>query len=330
MKPCKWGIIGPGRIAAKFADALKKVEGAELFAVGSKDLGRAKSFSERYSAKKYYDDYVELAADPSVDAVYIATPHTYHHANAILCLRNKKAVLCEKPMSVTYQSTLEMVKAAKESDSFLMEAMWTRFLPAVDKALQLVASGEIGEIKSVQADFGVIFPFEPTSRIFDLALGGGALLDIGVYTLFLPLYVLGEPDAVKSFSHFAVTGADETTDAILYYKNGNIASIHTTVLTETPLVASITGTLGSISIQAPFYKAPGFVLTKNGEHQSGGKRFDLPYGDNGFEYEIREVMSCLEKGKKESDLLPLEYSLRSAKVVQQICDQNNLRYNLSR
>lgn len=328
MKAVKWGIIGPGRIAAKFAEALQKVEGAELFAVASRDAGRAKAFAEKYNAKKHYEDYGMLAADQNVDAVYVATPHTFHHAHALLCLRNKKAVLCEKPMSVNYQSTLEMVNAAKESGSFLMEAMWTRFLPAMVKALQLIADGEIGEVKFVQADFGVIFPFDPKSRIFDLSLGGGALLDIGVYTLFPALYILGEPDAVKSFSHFSTTGADETTDALLYYKNGKMANIHTTVLAETPLVANITGTLGSIHIHAPFYKATSFLLSKNGESINAGKRFDLPYGDNGFEFEIMEVMKCLEQGKTESDLLPLEFSLRSAKVVQQICDQNNLRYNL--
>src|SRR5688500_1806251 len=196
MKTYKWGIIGPGKIAEKFGEALLNCPNTELWAVASRDKERARLFAIKYNASKYYDQYEDLVNDEEIDVVYVATPHTFHRSHALLCLEKKKAVLCEKPLSVNYQSALEMITVAKENKVFLMEAMWTRFLPAIREVIRLIESGEIGKVVFIRADFGFSFPDDKESRIYNMKLGGGSLLDIGVYPLFLALYLLGEPDAI--------------------------------------------------------------------------------------------------------------------------------------
>lgn len=324
MKIYKWGIIGPGKIANKFAKALSNVSNSELIAVASRDKEKAKLFALEHQAKKFYDNYEAIATDIEIDIVYIATPHTFHHRHVLLCLNNKKAVLCEKPISVNYQSTLELVKMARSNNVFLMEAMWTRFLPVIKETVRLIDNDEIGEVKFVKADFGFSSLFNADGRIFDLKLGGGSLLDIGVYPLFLALLLLGEPDAIKAVAKLAATGADEEMNAILYYKDGARASIFSTFAATTPIVAEITGTKGSIIIQSPWYKSSSLVLIKNNIE----KQISLPFGDNGFEFEIEEVTNCLDQNLTESPLLPLNFSLQMSKVVNEISDQCGLRYEV--
>ena len=325
MKKYKWGIIGPGKIAGKFATALSNVPNAELWAVASREEQRAKQFAQHYNARRYYGSYEAIANDSDIDIMYIATPHTFHYAHTLLCLNNKKPVLCEKPMSVNYQSTLQMASVARENNVFLMEAMWTRFLPVIKHTLQLIRDGEIGELKFVRADFGFAFPFDPHSRIFDLKLGGGSLLDIGVYPLFLALLLLGEPDAIKAMANLSVTGADETMNALLYYKNKTMASVFSTTVVNTPVTAEITGSEGSITIGGPWYKGSSLILRKG---NNDAREFSLPYGDNGFEFEIIEAMNCLDNNLTESSALPLSFSLMMSKVVNEISDQCNLRYEV--
>jgi predicted dehydrogenase len=325
MKKYKWGIIGPGKIAGKFAEALSNLPNAELWSVGSRDVTRAKQFAQKYKAKHYAGKYEDIVHDEAIDIVYIATPHTFHHAYALLCLNNRKPVLCEKPMSVNYNSTREIIMAAKRNNVFLMEAMWTRFLPVINKAIELINDGEIGEVKSVKADFGFLAPFNPHSRLFDLKLGGGSLLDIGVYPLFLALLLLGEPDAIKSFAHLSVTGADETMNVTLHYKNGAMASVVSTLAANSPITAEISGTKGNITIKSPWYKGSSLIIRKD---DNSGKEISLPYGDNGFEFEIIEAMYCLDNNLKESKKMPLSFSLLMSKIVNSICDQCNLSYNI--
>lgn len=325
MKIFKWGIIGPGKIAEKFAEALLNCPNAELWAVASRDKERAESFAKKYRAVKYYDQYEALINDEEIDVVYIATPHTFHYRHVLLCLNNKKPVLCEKPLSVNYQSALEMITLAKENKVFLMEAMWTRFLPVVKEVFRLIKQGEIGEIIFIKADFGYSFPYDTESRIFNMKLGGGSLLDIGVYPLFLALSLLGEPDSVKTFAHILSAGADESMNIMLGYKNGAMASLYSTILATTPTTAEITGTKGSITIQQPWYKASAIVLRKPDGTE---KNISMPYGDTGFEFEINEVMSCLEQSTTESTLMPLDFSLMMARVVNEICNQCAIRYEV--
>ena len=324
-KVYKWGIIGPGRIARKFAAALALVPDARLHAVASRDFEKARQFAQTYHADVFYDSYEALAADEAIDAVYIATPHTFHHAHVLLCLRHKKAVLCEKPMSVDYASTLEMVTLARQNKVFLMEAMWSRFLPIIEKTQQLLNEGAIGTLKYLRADFGFVAPYDAGSRLYNLKLGGGAMLDIGVYPLFLALLLMGKPDEIKSFSHLAPGGADETTNALLYYKNGNMASILSSIVAQTPLSAEITGTEGTIILDRPWYKGAQLQVRKN---DTITEQFSLPYGDNGFEFQVQEVQQCLQKGMLESAKMSLDFSLLMSSISHEICTESNIVYKV--
>ena len=192
----RWGIIGPGKIAKKFADALTRVPGNSLEAVASRDVEKARAFAKVFGVPKALGSYEALAKDEDVDAVYVATPHSYHHDHSILCLSNRKAVLCEKPISVNLSSAMEMVHAARQQKVFLMEAFWTRFMPVIKSLDELLNDKVIGDIKYIRADFGINFEFNPTSRIFDLKLGGGRLLNVGVYRLVLVMHGLGRRNHV--------------------------------------------------------------------------------------------------------------------------------------
>jgi predicted dehydrogenase len=322
-KDFKWGIIGPGKIADKFALALAKTPGAKLHAVASRDQLRARRFSEKHQASKFYDSYAALANDTDLDAIYIATPHAFHMEQALLCLRNKIPVLCEKPMSVNLESTQAIIAAARESNTFLMEAMWTRFLPHIEKTLDLIKKDRIGSVKHIRADFGFVFPFDPKSRVFDLKLGGGSLLDVGVYPLFLTLLILGKPDEILSFAKLSSTGSDETTDAILKYHSGASASIFSSVITQTPLTAEIYGTKGVITLKRPWYKGTEIEIR---EMDTITKNISLPYGDNGFEFQILETMDCVNKGLKESPRMPHAFSLELSAIMDTICKQCHISY----
>jgi predicted dehydrogenase len=321
----KWGIIGPGRIAQKFAAALQNVPGASLHAVASRDIEKAKKFADTYNAPVFYNSYEALADDREIDAVYIATPHTFHHAHVLLCLQKKKAVLCEKPMSVNYASTTEMVTEARKNNVFLMEAMWSRFLPIIEKTLQLIKEGVIGDLKYLNADFGFVAPFDAGSRLYDLALGGGSLLDVGVYPLFLALLIMGKPDEIKAFAHVAATGADETTNAILYYKNGTMANILSSVVAQTPITAEITGTKGTIILDRPWYKGNVIRIRQN---DSITDTIEVPYTGNGFEFQIQEVQECLKNNATESKLMSLDFSLELSKIMETISGISNIVYKV--
>lgn len=214
-KTYKWGTIGLGHIAGKFADALAIAGNAVLEAVASRELRRAEQFGKEHGARKTYGSYEALAKDPDIDAVYIATPHAFHADLAMLCLRRGKAVLCEKPMALNYWQVKTMTDSAKANNAFMMEVMWTRFLPATEKMLELVQQGAIGDIHTITADFCFNAPFDPQGRLYNPALGGGALLDVGIYPLFLALLLLGRPKKIRARAKLSVTGVDESCQAVL-------------------------------------------------------------------------------------------------------------------
>ncbi len=324
-KTTRWGIIGPGKIAEKFARALALVPGAELYGVASRQEAKARDFAERHGATKWFNSYEALIADTAIDVVYIATPHTFHFTYAMQCLQQQKPVLCEKPMSVNYESTLQLVKTAREHHTFLMEAMWTRFLPTIRKTIELVNDGVIGQIKWIHADFGFALAFDAGSRIYDKQLGGGSLLDVGVYPLFLALQLLGKPDQIQSAVHLTATGIDESTTAILSYNSGQTATIHSSVVSQTPIEATISGTAGTITLSRPWYKGNRVEIRKN---DIVTDVYELPFGNNGFEFQIMEAQDCLAGGKTESDLMPLDFSLLMSETVQQICDAAGIGYQV--
>ena len=232
-KNIRWGIIGLGKIANKFATDLATIENTELVAVASRSQENADEFAKKYNSKKAYNSYLDLAKDAEVDAVYIATPHSFHKEHAILCLQNKKAVLCEKPFAMTLQEVTEMITVAKENNVLLMEALWTYFLPHFKYVLDLVKSEKFGQLKEIEADFGFYNEYNTDSRVFKKEVGGGSLLDIGIYPIFAALSTLGNPDSIDANATFFENGADSECNIVFKYKNAK-ATLKSSLLEETP------------------------------------------------------------------------------------------------
>jgi predicted dehydrogenase len=318
----RWGIIGTGSIAKKFADGLAALPQAQLVAVGSRARQTAEEFGEKFHVPRRYDSYAALAADGEVDVVYVATPHPMHADNTLLCLKAGKAVLCEKPFAMNASQAAQMVHLARGRKLFLMEAMWTRFLPAMVKVRQLLAEGAIGEVRMVTADFGFRVGWNPQGRLLNPHLGGGGLLDVGVYTVSLAHMILGQPLKVLSQAHIGATGVDEQAAIILGFAEGRLALLSCAVRTTSPTEAQILGTDGSIRIRSPWWRTANFVL------QAGGKEkvFEMPFTSTGLNYEAQEVMDCLAAGRTESTVMPLDETLAVMRTLDEIRRQWGLKY----
>ncbi len=300
-KNVRWGILGTGGIAGTFAADLPLVPGAELAAVGSRTSAAAAAFAERHGFARSHGSWAELAADPGVDVIYVATPHAFHFDAAMTCLAGGKAVLCEKPMTLDLRSSTELVREARARGLFLMEAMWMRCNPAVRRIVELVRDGAIGEVTSVQADFGLQGPFAATHRLRDPALGGGALLDLGVYPLNLADLILGSPASVHSWARLTPEGVDDNTGMLLGYSSGAVAALTCSLVGETRNAASITGTLGRIDLPRGFFVPRSFVLNRAG---AAPEEISYPFEGTGYQYEAAEVQRCLAAGVPESPLMP--------------------------
>lgn len=323
MKTYNYGIIGPGRIANSFCKALQRTERVNIYGVASRDTQRAKDFAQTFGATKTYSSYEAIAQDPDIDVIYIATPHVFHADQAITCLRNKKPVVCEKPLTLDHATTSKVVQAARDNKTFLLEGMWSRFNPAVRMAKELIEAGTIGEVRHLTADFGFKKDYDPKSRLYDLALGGGSILDVGVYPLFLALFVLGKPDSIQTNAHLAPTGADASCGFTLHYKYGATAQLFSSMIVETRKDAEISGTRGSIVIQTPWYKSMGLIVAREGQPE---ERIPLPYPGNGFEFQIEEVTRCLDLGLTESPLMTHEFTLLKALISDEILKQAGVKY----
>lgn len=323
----RWGIIGTGWIAGKMAEGLAVVQDATLAAVASRTKTKAVDFARRHQAGTAYGSYEELAADPDIDVVYVATPHPYHCANTLMCLKNGKAVLCEKPFAMNEKEVLQMISTARERRVFLMEAFWTRFLPSIDKVLELVASGVLGEVRHIQSDFGAITGFDPEHRAFNKKLGGGSLLDIGIYPVFLTLLLWGEPDQISSVPHIGPTGVDESLALIFKYNDGRIATLYSSFTVNSTVETHICGTSGRLKLNRWWHCPVPLELTK-GDDRTETIQFN--YVGNGYNYEAEEVGRCLRSGKKESDILPLDFSLRLIRLLDRIRNDMGLEYDADR
>jgi predicted dehydrogenase len=318
-----WGILGTGRISSKFALDLQLAPDARLAAIGSRDPDLAREFAQKNNVEKAYGSYEELAADKDIDVIYIGTPHTSHCENALLCLENGKAVLCEKPFAMNEKEVARMITKAREKNVFLMEAIWTRFIPAIRKALELIECGAIGDIVHIKADFGYKAQYDPTWRLFNKELGGGSLLDIGMYPVFLILLLMGEPDEIAADAIIGRTGVDELISAYFKYYNGKMATLYSTLIANTPVEAEISGTKGHIRINRMWHMSRSLVLhLNNGQSET----FEFSYRGMGYEYEAEEVTSCLQSDLKESELLPLEFSLRLIKVLDRMRQKCGITY----
>jgi predicted dehydrogenase len=300
-RPVRWGILATGWIAARFVEDLRLVPGAEVVAVGSRAPEAARAFAGTHGIPRAYGSWAELAADPDVDVVYVATPHAAHHAASLTCLRAGKAVLCEKPFTLDRPGAAELVDAARERGLFLMEAMWTRCDPAVRRVQELVGEGAIGEVTGVTADFGVAGPFAPTHRLRARELGGGALLDLGVYPITIAHLFLGAPQHVRAWAKLGPEGTDENTGVLFGYESGAVAALTCGLVGPTPLTATVTGTTGRVELAAPFFRPPAFTVHRAGEPPEA---VEWPVPGTGYQFEADEVQRCLRAGLVESPLVP--------------------------
>lgn len=319
----RWGIIGLGNIAHKFANDLLLIFDAELVAVASRNIEKAKEFAFKFNVNHVYDSYDAIMNDSEIDILYIATPHYSHATLSIKALQNNKHVLCEKPIALNYIDALKMVTASKENNRFFMEAFWTRFNPSFRAAFLKIKNGEIGNIKYINADFA--FRAENLdvlgNRKTDINLGGGSLLDIGVYPLFLCYMLLGIPYEIVAKSNFHKTGADLQTSMILQYDNAQ-AVLHSSFVSDSNMIASIHGTKGTINLNSLWHEAQSYSLITNNSKEE----FILPTKGKGFTYEIEECHRCIQEGKIESPLWSHQNSLDLIKIVDDVKNKIGLEY----
>lgn len=314
-KTYNWGIIGLGRIAHKFAQDLQRLPNARLWAVAATSADRAAAFAGQYNAPHHFGSYEELVNVPDLDIVYIATPHVLHKDNTLLCLQHKIPVLCEKPFAMTQAQAQLMVQAARQNDTFLMEAMWSRFMPTIRQALAWIKEGRIGRVHAVKADFGFRAAYEPEGRLLNKALGGGALLDIGVYPAFLALLVLGYPTQIKALATLGPTGVDEELGAVLKYEDGKLAHLHTSIRAKTKTEAFIYGDEGVIHLHSRWHEPSTMSLIIEGQRP---ELLNFDYNGLGYHYEAAEAMKCLDQGLREHPDLTLDFSLQLMQLLDDI------------
>ncbi|MDX3093485.1 Gfo/Idh/MocA family oxidoreductase [Streptomyces sp. ME01-24h] len=321
----RWGILATGGIAAAFAEDLRELkDDAEIVAVGSRRADSARAFADRFGIPRAYGSWTELADDEGVDVVYVATPQSAHRVAAGLCLRAGRAVLCEKPFTVNAVEARELADLARAHGRFLMEAMWTYCDPVVRRLTELVADGAVGEVRSVHADFGLPGPFEPGHRLLDPALGGGALLDLGVYPVSFAHLLLGEPDEIQAWAHLTEDGLDDNTGMLLGYDSGAMAVLSCSLTADTAQTAVVTGSAGRIEVPRGFFHPDRFVLHREGREP---EEFGAPEGGlRGLQHEAAEVMRCLRAGERESPLVPLEGSLAVMRTLDTVRDRVGVRY----
>lgn len=322
----RWGVMGTGSIASAFVQGLKAVENAQVTAVGSRTEEGAARFADRWAVPRRHADYRSLAQDPEVDVVYVATPHPAHHPNTLMCLEAGKHVLCEKPLAMNALQVAEMIAAAKDNDRFLMEALWTRYLPASRKVHSLVAQGAIGELRSLSADFGISVPYDPEHRLFSPELGGGALLDLGVYPLAFASHFLGELTVLGASRRLAPNQmVDSQTTVLVQGEHGVPGMLSCSTQAAMPNRAVLVGTRGWIQIER-FWCPTDVVLHREGHEPES---FSLPLRVNGYEYEAEEVTARVLAGERESPDMPWDESLRIARLLDLVRDMGGLVYSRS-
>jgi len=304
--PVRWGILGPGNIARRFTEDVLMLPSHVVAAVGSRDASRAAAFAAEYGIGRSYGSYEELAADGTLDVIYVATPHPGHHGAARLCLLAGRAVLVEKPFTVTAEEAADLIALARERHLFAMEAMWTRFSPLVRELAGLVGEGAIGRVTAVYADCAGSPAYDPDSRLWRTDLAGGALLDVGVYPISFGAMLLGEPEQVRAVTTPAPTGVDANTAVIARYTGGAVGLYHCGLWGDSPRVATITGTGGIITAGPPFYRPERLTLQRAGQEPET-RAVTLP--GHGFTYEAEETARCLRAGLTESPVLPLDDTL---------------------
>ena len=325
MKQYRWGIIGTGHIAGQFSKGLQILPQAILYAVASRNIEKAKEFACHYDVQKAYGSYSELLNDPTVDIVYIATPNHLHFSLAAEALRAKKAVICEKPMGLSPDEVKQLNQISEENHVFLMEALWSAFLPSMLKTKQLLQEGVIGRPLIVKADFGIHPKYDPDSRLFNPSMGGGSVYDIGIYPLFMALYMFGVPQQIKALSVPAPTGVDMTTLMMLKHKNEVVSLLSSSFACNLKSDATIAGEKGSLRLDRMFHMPTKLFLQKENEEEE--TEIPLCFEGNGYNYEAAEVMRCMDEGKIESTIFSHAMSEALADIISTVLTEINEHNN---
>lgn len=325
-KRINWGIIGCGGIANKFAYSAKAVKDVKVIAAASRTEGKAEAFGTKHGIENIYTDYASLLNNNDIDAVYVATTHNYHYENIKEILKAGKHVLCEKPMTVNGAEMRSLTALASEKKLFMMEGMWTRFIPAIVYVRELLDKKIIGDIKQIRATFGFKFPFEPEHRLFNPDLAGGAMLDAGIYPLSFANMVMREkPVEIKALAEIGTTGVDEQSTYIFRYESGALAMLNSTVNAPVVSRAEIIGTEGRITLPERFHGADEVYLDLV-DSDTVKKRFD--YDDKaGFQFEIAAASQSIREGKLENEIMPLSDTIQLMETIDEIKNQLGLIYD---
>jgi predicted dehydrogenase len=319
----KWGIIGPGRIAHQFAEGLKVIEDAALVAVASNSPERAQAFAAQHGGEKTYTSYEALVNDPQVDAIYIATPHRFHIENALLCLKAGKPVLCEKPLTVNAAETQQLIETARAHKVFLMEALWTRYLPIYQPIREWLEAKAIGDLRLLVSNFGINIPKDPSERWLNPELAGGTLLDMGIYPIAVSQWIMGQmPHSFSAQAYLGSTGVDELTTALLKYKNGVISQFNSNFITDGVNDFMIYGSTGHIRIHANYWAATEATLVASDQLLTISK----PFRGGGFEYQTEEAMHCIRAGLLESPGMSHADTLANMKLMDNIRAEIGVKY----
>lgn len=318
MKQYRWGIIGTGHIAGQFAKGLESAVQGIRYAVASRDLSKADKFAKEFAFEKSFGSYEELLSDPSVDIVYIATPNHLHHPLTMQALNAGKHVLCEKPFALNVHEVEEMISVARQKKLFLSEAMWTAFLPSMETVSSEIREDRIGKPLLLKAEFGIHPAYKADSRLFDPALGGGSMYDIGIYPLFLALYLFGEPTDIKVTSIAAPTGVDMTATILLKHKNNEVSVLVSSFGCSLKSDATIVGEKGSLRLGRMFHTPTQLYFVKEYADENDETRIPVQYVGNGYNYEAEEAMKCISEGKIESGKYSHQFMLMLSKVMNQI------------
>jgi predicted dehydrogenase len=319
----RWGILSTGTIARHFVEDLRTMPDAEVAAVGSRTVEAAERFAQEYGIPRTHGSWQSLAGDPEVDVVYVATPHSAHHAATLTCLRAGKPALTEKPFTLDLEEAEDLVETARGAGLFLMEAMWTRCFPVLRTVVGLVAEGAIGEVTSVHGDFSVSVDVPVTHRMRARELGGGALLDLGVYPVWFAQAFLGDPRSVTAHARLSPEGIDENTGVVLGYPSGAVATLTCSMVGDGPRTATVVGTTGRIELARDFFRPRRFALCR-GEAR---EEFESPYEGWGYHFEAAEVHRCLREGLTESPVVPLDGTLAVMSTLDAVRDRIGVFYD---
>ena len=327
MKTTKWGIIGPGKIAHEFAKDLEHVNTPqEILAVLGRTEDSALQFAREYNIPKWYTDIDAFLETSGIDVVYIATPHTLHHEQARQCLEKGIPVLCEKPMTINRDQALDLVETSRANKTFLMEGMWLRFVPSINMVLEMVNKGTIGKIISIKASMSYKAPQDTSNRYFSPELGGGSLLDLGIYPVFLAMQLLGKPNGIKAFGKLSDDDIDEACSVLLHYRNGQYAILEASLVSQTDLVAEIFGEKGTIRILSPWNEKPAGIQFDIAD--AGKIIYPCKWEGYGFQFEVEEMLSCLQQDKIESDKMSHQFSLDLINTLDEIRQQIHVKYDV--